>query len=296
VGRGNHLAPSHVEGDVTFRGRRHLPVAALAAALVLVSCGPSAEGRAPALPRPTGAEEVVVQVLVTGGFLPPEAAFGMVPAVTVLGDGEVITPAPTIEIYPGPAIAPLQSVGVDVRTVDRLVQRAEDLGLLTGPLDFGRPPVADAPDTVVTITAGGRPHRHVAYALGLSDGTEEEASIGVTDRQAANRRSLRAFVAATQELPPGEMEWEPSEVAVRVLGDYQPDPELPQADVAWPLERRPALSGEGNPCVQVTGPDTAVLLQALAGANARTPWVVDGRRLSLAFRPIVPGQPGCEGS
>ena len=273
-----------------------LTALALSATLLVGACGASAEGRAPGPSRPTGAEEVVVQVLVAGGFLPLAAAFGTVPSVTVLGDGTVITPAPMIEIYPGPAIAPLQAAEADAKRIDALVQKAADLGLLDGPLEFGQPPVADAPDTIVTINAGGRSHRHVANALGIGDVEEEGPPSGITEREAANRRALQAFVSATSDLPPGKAEWTPPAVAVAVLGEYQADPEMPQPQVAWPLAQEPNTAGAGvYPCTLFTGADAEVLLRTLARANARTPWLVGGRQLSLAFRPVVPGQPGCDG-
>lgn len=266
--------------------RRRLIVAT--AGLVLVSvagaCGKDSTdvGSAP-IHRPTGATEVVVQVLVDGGFVRPEVAMATVPITTVLGDGTVVTTAPTLAIYPGPALAPLQAVTVDAATVDGLVARAAELGLLAGPLDFGRPPVADAPSTTVTIAAGGQTHRHVAAALGISDeGTG-----------AADRRALKEFIAGLQQLPPGNRAWEPSAIAVRVVGPYQPDAQLPQSPVAWPLARVPAEAGPGASCMVVEGDDARVLRAALARANSLTPWLIGGVARSVVFVPVVPGPPPC---
>lgn len=238
-------------------------------------------------------------MLVDGGFLPVEAALGAVPSVTVLGDGTVISPGPVPQIYPGPAIAPLQSVTVDAATVDNLVEQARRLGLLDGPLEYGRPSVMDAPNTTVTVAEGGETHRQVAYALGFGDeadsgGPSGGGTSGLTKVELANRRALRTFVEATQALPPGERPWVPPAVAVHGLGPYQGDPDLPQKELAWPLSRPPATSGS-RPCTLVEGDDVGVLLGVLARANARTPWLVDGARQSLAFRPVLPGQPGCSG-
>lgn len=249
----------------------------------MTACGDAGGANGALRSRPTGAGEVVVQVMVAGGFVPVDVAVSAVPTVTVLGDGTVITGAPVIAIYPGPAIAPLQSVRVPAETVDDLVQRAADLGLLAGPLDFGQPPVADAPDTTVTITVDGARHRHVANALGM----EDRAGFGVSDRAAANRRALRSFVDATSALPPGTTPWQPPAIAVHALGDYVPEPNLSQPPRDWPLEAPPSA------CTLVDGDDVEVLLDALSQANSRTPWMVEGRALSLAFRPVVPGQPGC---
>ena len=232
-----------------------------------------------------------MQVLVDGGFVPAEAAVGAVPSVTVLADGTVISAAAVPAIYPGPAITPLESTKVDGATVERLVDRARSLGLLEGPLEFGQPSVADAPDTTVTITAGGTTHRHAANALGIDGDDGVGARSGLTETEVANRRALSTFVAATQNLPPGERAWVPTSVAVYGLGPYSADPEQPQNEVEWPLTAPPAVGDQS--CTVVEGDEVTVLLDVLTQASARTPWLVDGTRQSLAFRPIVPGQPGC---
>ncbi|MFP5320037.1 MAG: hypothetical protein ACLGI2_17315 [Acidimicrobiia bacterium] len=284
-------------------------IAVLAASLVLLAataaCGGddatvgTGSGAGDEVVRPTGGE-VVVQIVVDGGFVPVEVALSSVPTVTVLGDGTVITGAPVPAIYPGPAIAPLQQATLDAAGVDRLVARAEALGLLEGPLDFGRPPVADAPDTTVTIAAGGTTHRHVAYALGITDRQPAGGGLpGLTAAQVANRTALSEFVEAANALPPGREAWVPSAIAVYDLGAYELEPQLPQPQVAWPLSRPPATASSGapptgaRPCTLVEGDQAATLLDALSRANARTSWIVNGTARSLAFRPVVPGQPGC---
>ncbi|MGH9224217.1 MAG: hypothetical protein ACRD2W_10660 [Acidimicrobiales bacterium] len=262
-------------------------VAVVAGALAACGDDGTVVGSAPS--RPQGKDEVVVQVLIAGGFVPVDVALGAVPSVTVLGDGTVISQAPVTAIYPGPAMPPLQAVTVPASTVDGLIRTAQEQGLLGGDLDFGRPPVADAPDTTVTIVAGGTTHRHSANALGITD---DVAGPGLSAQQVKNRRALQAFVEATSALPPGERAWEPAEVAVYVVGAYTPDPQLPQPPQAWPLAAAPAATGIRS-CTLVSGGDVTTLLGALRKANARTPWVINGVQQSLAFRPVVPGQPGC---
>ncbi len=248
-----------------------------------------------------------MQIVMSGGFVPASYALTAIPSATVLGDGTVITSGPVPAIYPGPAIQPLQSTKVDTATVDGLVERAATLGLLDGPLDFGRPPVADAPDTEVTIVTGGETHRHAANALGISDDRAGgPGNRGLTAQAVANRKALSQFVEATQSLPPGDKGWTPTAVAVYDLGPYQADPQLPQRPVAWPLTTPP-----GARCMLVDGTEVPTLLRALASANALTPWTVAGAQHALAFRslrsghagrslrsghagrPVVPGQPGC---
>lgn len=245
--------------------------------------------------RPRGHDDVVVQVIVEGGLLPPEVAMGAVPSLTVLGDGTVIRPAPIPDIYPGPAIVPLQSAKVGGAEVDHLVDRARALGLLAGPLQFGHPPVVDAPTTAVTIVADGTTHRHEAYALDVT--SDSDLGVGtkaLTGDEQKNRRALRSLVAAASELPVGRHEWIPATVAVHDLGPYRPDPQLQQPPKDWPLRHLPVASGE-RACSVIDGADARILFDALRQANARTPWVVAGAERSLAFRPLVPGQPGCPG-
>jgi len=266
------------------RPRYLLAALGLAVVSIAGACGNGSTGvGGAALGRPTGADEVVVQVLVDGGFVRPEVALATVPTTTVLGDGTVVSLAPTPAIYPGPALAPLQAVKVDAATVDGLVARAAKLGLLAGPLEFGQPPVADAPNTTVTIVAGGRAHRHVAAALGIND----EATGGPI------RKALKEFLAALEQLPPGNQAWESSAIAVRVAGPYQADPQLPQSPLAWPLAQVPVEAGSDVPCLVVQGDDAGLLRATLARANARTPWLIGGVARSVSFVPVVPGPPPC---
>ena len=256
--------------------------------LLATACGGGTTVRSGgAVDRPTGASEVVVQILVGGGFVPLESAVTTVPMATVLGDGTLVTPAAVPAIYPGPALGPLQAVTLTAKEVDDLVAKADRLGLLKGTLAFGQPSVADAPSTQVTIVANGASHRHDAYALGM-DG------FGLSGAEVANRKALSTFVDAVTGLRPGERAWAPPAIAVYALGRYTADPQLPQPPVAWPLRPLPAATdAAARPCVIVEGADLATLAPALARANARTPWVVNGVQTALAFRPVVPGQPGC---
>lgn len=266
------------------------------ALLLLAACGTqtlTTGGGTPKPARPAGADDVVLQVMVAGGFVPVDISLSTVPTVTVLGDGTVITPAPVPAIYPGPAMAPHQAVKVDAAAVDGLIGKAADLGLLADDLDYGQPPIADAPSTVVTISAAGRTYRHTAYGLGLADGLGTERTEGFSPGQATNRRNLLQLLEATQELPPGESEWKPTAIAVYAVGEYQPDPQLTQPETRWPLPGPPTQQGRFR-CTLVEGDDLATLQQSLVRANARTPWVVDGKVVSLTFRPVLPGQPGCE--
>lgn len=267
----------------------------------LAACGAddAVKSSGAAKSRPTGPGEVVVQVMVAGGLLPPGAALSTVPTLTVLGDGTVIRQGPTTAVYPGPALPPLHTASASAQAVDDLVRKAGELGLLGGSLDYGRPPVADAPDTTVTIAAAGTTHRQTAAALGTLDDAPPGAGTGLSAAQVANRRALKDFLAATERLPDSLEPWRPAAIAVYDLGLYEPDPALAQPPVAWPLGRAPEAGGTATgsfPCSLYQGDDARVLFDTLGRASARTPWVVAGQPRSLAFRPILPGQPACPGA
>ena len=70
-----------------------------------------------------------------------------------------------------------------------MLAQADELGLLAE-VEYPRnDQIADAPDTVVTITVDGTTYRHQAYALGFD--TESDPA----------RANLAEFVAAMTDLP-----------------------------------------------------------------------------------------------
>lgn len=289
----------------TLPGRTRLAAAAVLGALALATaaCGEDSTvvGTSPTTLVPGGGngDDPVIQVVIAGGFVPVEVAVTTVPTVTVLADGTVLTLAPVLAIFPGPAITPVQSTSVSTDQVDELVELAESLGLDDDDLNFGQPPVADAPDTTVTIAFASGTVTHSANALGLGDlagpeGNPGSATAGVSAQEQENRRNLQAFLDALHALPPGEEIHRPSVVAVYDLGPYRADAELTQNPVDWPLDQvPPASDGVPGECLAVNGNDVEVLLAALETANSLTPWVVDADQRSLAFRPVLPGQPAC---
>lgn len=272
---------------MTYRRRARALVALLSVVLVAAACGDDdgtvvADRGAP----PGDGSEMVIQVTAYGGFLPVETALSTTPMITVLADGTVITPAPVPAIYPGPAIQPLQAGTISAADIDALIERARSTGLLDGPLELGSPPVTDQPTTRVTIRADGRTVQHEAYAL--------QEDTGVDPAEAQNRERLRGFIDQLSELSVGDRPWTPTAVVATIVGPYVADPTVgPHPPVDWPLATAPDTDGE-LPCTVIEGADAETLMDALAGANQLTPWVIDGEQYSMAFRPLVPGDRGCE--
>ncbi|HWO70215.1 MAG TPA: hypothetical protein VNP94_05610 [Actinomycetota bacterium] len=285
---------------------RHL-IAALAAALLAAACGrlrPPAEG---GIPHPTGPDDLVLRVATGGGFVPPAYAFRELPSFSLYGDGRLIRPGATIEIYPGPALPGLYVTRISEEGVQAILARAREAGLLGPDRRLDWPVVADAPWTTFTVAAGGVSHVVSAYALGFEEGTEGGLPPGVTEEEAAARRELAAFLRALGDLrswlPAGavgpEEPYEPH--ALRVLVEpwrEAPDPALAQPEVAWPLG---PLAGFGEPsglapgarCGVVEGSDLRALLPLAERANELTSWTSGGERYLLTFRPLLPDESGC---
>jgi len=201
-----------------------------------------------------------------------------------------------IEIYPGPAINPLQSATLDEQQIQDLYAAADEAGLLGDEIDFGEPGVTDMPQTTVLITVGGRTYSQSAYALGFSD----DPASGLTGAEIAARARLQSFIDAARATVGDESApYVPPEVAVFRLNSDQSsvDQDLEQEPLVWPITTLPPPigTGEAQSCVIITGADAAELVAVLEGANELTPWLIGADPpVYLAFRPLLPDDSGCE--
>jgi len=262
--------------------------------------GETGDPSSPLHDHATGHEDVLVSIKVGGGLLPREYHLRSIPDFLLLGDGTAVVGGVTIAIYPGPAIAPLQSATLSEGQIQELFAAADDAGLLDGDIDYGQPAVADAPVTDVEITVDGRTVRQSAYALGFND----DPGAGLSATQIAARQALQGFIdAAHGTVDSASAGYEPTGVVVyRLSGDAGPpvdEPELAQPSQVWPITTAPAVPTESESgvatCVVVTGSEAATLLDALAQANELTPWLIGADSPArMVFRPLLPGDPGCE--
>src|SRR4051794_20450974 len=182
--------------------RNHPPYAALVAlaALALAACGDdSTNGDVPtdSLPvetiapvettppptvppttvpsgieHPAGADDVIVRIAYEGGFVPVEMTFLNLPALLVSGDGHTFVEGPVADIYPGPLLPNIQTSPVSEAGIQDLLALAEEHGLLADVTYTDPTNIADAPDTVVEISANGATFVHRAYALAINDETD----------------------------------------------------------------------------------------------------------------------------
>ena len=277
---------------------------ALLALLVAACADPSSQGRSPTpvIAHPSAGDDLLVRWGSEGGFTPPEYQLTSLPAFSLYGDGTIVRSGPQIEIYPGPALPALEVVRVDEAGIQAILEAAFDAGLdsLGDLTDMGSVGVADAPETVFTLRAGGVDRTVRVYALGEAGGRLP----GMSEEEFDARTALLGFVddlsSLESWLPEGSIGapavYETTGVRA-FISSYTPQADLPQEAIEWPLDQPLRRAGEdagaGFRCIVVTGDEWAVLAPAVDRANQLTPWTSDGRRFSVSFRPLLPDETGC---
>jgi hypothetical protein len=293
-----------------------LPI--LVASLLLAACGGSGgspggtggggTGDGDTIEHPTG-DQLVFSIESAGGFVMPDFLAAQMPSVAILGDGRVITMGAQTLQFPGPALPPLQvrrltedglqAVLAEIVATNLFVNDAE----LRGAQNF----VADAPDTVFTLHAGGREVVVTVYALGFLDPNAQAP--GMTQAEIAAHQVLQrlndrltqldASLPASAWADAGWQPFEPEVLRLYVRDATADPPEaggVPQQTRDWPLPGDPAAFGEPQPffgngtrCGVVTDADAATWLTELQAANQLSRWSVDGDLLyAVTPRPLLP--------
>jgi hypothetical protein len=235
--------------------------------------------------HPTGPDDVVLEIREEGGLAGPQQVAGPA-SLVVTGDGWLIRPGPVIEIYPGPLLPNLQQRTISEDGIRHLLGLADEHGLLAD-VSYPNPDnVMDAPDTVVTVNAGGRSHEHRAYALGF------EGEGPDTDE---NRAQLQDFVTAATELASSsdpslgdEEPYQAEAYLIRATPD-QPDrtPDaLEPSTVEWPAGA-PVRLADAADCAEVPAASVA---DVLADANQLTHFLDAGVTYVLSVQPRVAGR------
>jgi hypothetical protein len=254
-------------------------------------------GRESSAPYPQGADDLVLRTESFGGFVPPDRVVGSLPTVSVYADGRVITNGPVTAIYPGPALPNVQVQMITPELVKELVRQGSAAGVRAG-TDFGRPNIADAPTTRVTVT--GESGTQSVAVEALQEGRADDPMLTAGQRDA--RTKLATYVKKLADLPtapgmatPVAYDAEALAVLARPWTSMNPaDP--PATGQAWP---GPALPGTYlNPsfqigCVVTTGADKDRVLAAAKTANVNTPWTVGKDKYLITFRPLLPDEKDC---
>jgi len=271
----------------------------LAATALTVALGAGACARASSAPgpiaHPTSADALVLKVETGGGFVGPLVSLRQFSTFALYGDGRLIVPGPQIEIYPGPALPNLQVQQVSEAGIQAILEAARRAGLLGPSRRYVDERVADAATTTFTLVADGARHVVSVYALAGSPG-------GPSRPQAVAR--LGAFLSRLSSLkswlPHGSLGPETAYRAttLRVYAmPYQRVDDLTEPPVRWPSGTlggfAPFPAFEGTRCGTVSGSELQAAIRAAARANELTPWVADGRRWTVVFRPLLPDESGC---
>ena len=119
---------------------------------------------------PTDPNSVVVRIGFEGGFTVPGSQFIHAPTLLIAGDGRTFTPGATTMQFPGALLPAIIEGSMTAAGIQKVVKLADLAGLLGAIPDYSLPEgvmIADASDTVVTITANGATYEHRANALGF---------------------------------------------------------------------------------------------------------------------------------
>ena len=262
--------------------RRH---AAIVAAAVLVGSLAAAPQTASAAPAPY----LMLQVRLTGGFVPQQWLFNRVPTVAVYSDGNVYSSnVVTTMNYPGPA-APQLLRKMAKADLTRIMQAAATAKVTDSKFDFGMPPVADAPDTEITwrLSQGGPTFTRSIYALGIDGfGLREDQ---VTARQQAQKfiddlSSFSGTLIRTKSMP---TPW----VSSRWV--YQAEPSLPDPmsvvrNWVGPTLTKPVMCGE------LTSSQNSRLRALMPKLNQASRWLSNKQIWQVRLRPLLPHETGCD--
>lgn len=263
-----------------------------------------------AIEHPTGADEPILLVESTGGFVPLEFMVTQLPSFALYGDGTVVQQGMQTLEFPGPALPALVERRLSPEGIQAVLAAVQDTNAfgtsreLRGAMNV----VADASDTVFTVNAGGREVIVSIYGLGtLMPDMEPPPGMPAGEMEAHETLfalqdqllMLDSWLPASAWATDG---WQPYQAErfrlyVRdVTGEPVEGGEMPQQVMEWPVEGDPAAFGEEQPffgngtrCGAVEGDDGRAWLEALSAAKQNTLWSDDGdRRFSVMPRPLLP--------
>jgi hypothetical protein len=242
-------------------------------------------------------DDVALRVAYVDGFIPVEFRLTSLPVVSVYGDGRVITRGPTVAISPRPALPNILVQRIDASDVVKLATRALAAGVGSG-VDLGPSLLMDAPITRFTVLTNTG-----IRTTGASDLDDaRELTPGQRARRQALRELLNDLTDLSATLGPDAVTMEQRYRAEAVAAVSRPwtEAEPPEAssqpEKAWPGPALPTASAspQGLTCMTITGTNAAAVLDAAASANERTPWISDGRRWLVGFRPLLPDETSCD--
>jgi hypothetical protein len=263
---------------------------------LLAACGDDDQTVESVVPGEGGDAGVAADEVV-GAFTTAEMSFQTMPSLVVYGDGTRFTPGAQIAIYPGPALPAIQTDQLSEDAVASIVDAAREAGLATDDLDYGQPPVADAGDTVVTVTIDGESYTHTATALGLA---EDPTMPGLTEEQLTNRAALAGFVDEVSSIPVGESELYEAEryrLWVRPATEVDTGPvdedNIEPRIVEWTVD---GVVLAASDCLPVEGDAATEVGALLSDADSLTRFDDGSTTWAVVARPLLPHEPTCPDS
>ena len=236
-------------------------------------------------------DDPVLSYTTPGGFTTREYAFQNPPTLLLTQDGTLIGPAATSDVFPGPLLPQHQAQTVSPEGIEAMLAAAEAAGLLAD-VDYesdGVLLIADAPTSLLTITADGTTYTHEAYALGVGGGLGAGGTESTPERQA-----LLDFLTAIQVDPASIIgaenlgaltDYEPAAIQLVAvptddLSAFDPAPSVQP----WPVESGIELS-TATDCVEV---DSAAVVDLLDAATQLTFFSENGVTYQVTTRPAYP--------
>lgn len=278
---------------------RRPTIASLLAAMLVAACSAGASPSPSPSPVPTpdparfALRATVVQAL------PPLTTFAWLPSVFITGDLRVIVQGAVPAIYPGPLMTPLWQRQLTADGWRRLVDRASDLGLLTGQQDFtgGALPPGSAAGRL-EILVGER-------LFELTGDPNQVPRCGEARCPDPGPGTPGAFAVFWQDLGDlqrwladalgPEVQYRPAAYAILTGPPPAEDP-LSAAPIPWPLDTSleafgdPVVGEPARTCGIAAGDDADRLRPLLETATQLTRWQDGARLWGLTVRPILPGE------
>ena len=282
--------------------------------------GPSGSAAPPAatddevagIEHPTGADEPILVIEDTGGFVMVQAIATRLPSFAMFGDGRVIMQGFQTLEFPGPAMPALIERTLNEDGIQAVLDAVEATDLFTADLELrgAMNVIADATDTVFRLNANGREVTISVYGLGLLDpefgGNFEGIDPAEIDAHDVLSQLRDALMTIDTSVPADSWEaegWQPYDAEAfrlyvrEVSGEEIEGPDLPGRVREWPTDDDPAafgeeepLFGDGTRCGAVSDDAGATWLEELNAAKQDTLWTTDGEnRFVVMARPLFPG-------
>ena len=287
-----------------------LAIAACGGAATASPAGSLASGSPPSPPptpapsvagidHPTGPTDVVLRVEQGGGFVALDFLASQAPSFSLLGDGRVIFQQ-RVEQFPEPGPdgithnRPWRIAQLDENQIQELLTFALGPGGLgTARESYIANGIADAPDTIFTIDAGGVVKKVVVNALGMEQAGADSVA----------RKAFQALAERLQDFDRGGTIASDAYASTKyrsILNQRDPDPSIKAVPWPWPAIKPTDFANGGDNgsggifmARRVMTTDEVAAL-GLSGVTGGIQGLVltgpDGKLYSLILRPMLPDE------